>query len=43
MMKALDLPLATMQGLWLKATIKMAPPAAGPTTGTAGTSSAPAT
>ncbi|MFD2081648.1 Lysophospholipase L1 [Actinopolymorpha cephalotaxi] len=38
MMKALDRPIATMQGLWLKTTIKMAPPAAGPTTGTVGTS-----
>ncbi|MET9315339.1 SGNH/GDSL hydrolase family protein [Kribbella sp. NPDC003505] len=38
MMKTLDRPIATMQGLWLRATIKMAPPAAGPTSGTVGTS-----
>ncbi|MFY1636761.1 SGNH/GDSL hydrolase family protein [Solwaraspora sp. WMMB335] len=38
MMKALDRPIGTMQGLWLKATTKMAPPAAGPTTGTVGRS-----
>ncbi|MBY8871771.1 SGNH/GDSL hydrolase family protein [Micromonospora sp. PLK6-60] len=36
----MDLPIATMQGLWLKATIKIAPPAAGPTTGTVGTTTA---
>lgn len=35
-MRRLDLPVAAVQGRWLRATIKMAPPAAGPTTGTSG-------
>jgi len=34
-MKRLQLPVAAAQGMWMRSTIKMAPPTAGPTGGTA--------
>lgn len=36
-MKRLQLPVAAAQGMWMRSTIKMAPPATGPTGGTVGT------
>jgi lysophospholipase L1-like esterase len=41
-MRRLHLPVAAAQGLWLRSTIKVAPPAPGPTRGRAGTTSRPA-
>lgn len=40
-MKLLQLPVAAMQGIWMRSSIKMAPPAAGPTSGTVGTAPRP--
>ena len=40
-MNRLKLPVAAVQGMWMRAAMKPAPPAAGPTRGTVGTSSAP--
>jgi hypothetical protein len=37
--KRLQLPVAAVQGMWMRSTIKMAPPATGPTSGTVGTTS----
>lgn len=37
MKRSLDVPLAAVQGLWLKTTIRMPPQATGMTTGTVGT------
>jgi lysophospholipase L1-like esterase len=37
----LQLPVAAAQGMWLRSTIKLAPPATGPTQGTMGTTSRP--
>jgi hypothetical protein len=39
--KRLQLPVAVVQGMWMRSTIKLAPPATGPTSGTAGTGSRP--
>lgn len=41
-MNPLLLPIVAAQGMWLRATLKMASPATGPTTGTAGDGSGPA-
>ena len=41
-MRRYQLPIAAVQGMWLRSTIKLAPPAPGPTTGTVGTTSRPA-
>ena len=41
-MRRLQLPIAAVQGMWLRSTIKLAPPAPGPTTGRAGTGTRPA-
>lgn len=41
-MNGLQRPVAAVQGLWLRSTIKFAPPATGPTHGTIGTTSRPA-
>ena len=38
-MRRYQLPIAAVQGMWLRSTIKLAPPAPGPTTGTVGTTS----
>jgi lysophospholipase L1-like esterase len=38
----LHLPVAAVQGIWLRSTIKVAPPAAGPARGRVGTTSRPA-
>jgi lysophospholipase L1-like esterase len=37
--KRLQLPVAAAQGMWMRSTIKMAPPASGPASGTVGTTS----
>jgi hypothetical protein len=37
--KRLQLPVAAVQGMWMRSTTKMAPPATGPTSGTVGTTS----
>jgi lysophospholipase L1-like esterase len=37
--KPLQLPVAAAQGMWMRSTTKMAPPATGPTSGTVGTTS----
>jgi hypothetical protein len=37
--KRLQLPVAAVQGIWMRSTIKVAPPATGPTSGTVGTTS----
>jgi lysophospholipase L1-like esterase len=37
--KRLQLPVAAVQGRWMRSTTKMAPPATGPTSGTVGTTS----
>lgn len=41
-MNRLQLPVAAVQGMWLRSTIKLAPPATGPTHGTMGKRSRPA-
>jgi lysophospholipase L1-like esterase len=41
-MRRSHLPVAAVQGIWLRSTIKVAPPAPGPTTGRVGTTSRPA-
>lgn len=40
-MKRLQLLIALVQGMWLRSTLKLAPPAAGPACGTVGTGSGP--
>lgn len=40
-MNRLQLPVAVVQGMWLRRAMKPAPPATGPTRGTAGTPSSP--
>jgi hypothetical protein len=40
-MRRLQLPAAVVQGMWMRSTIKLAPPATGPTSGTVGTVSRP--
>jgi lysophospholipase L1-like esterase len=39
--KRLRLPVAVVQGMWMRSTIELAPPATGPTSGTVGTVSRP--
>lgn len=40
-MNRLQLPVAAVQGMWLRSTVKPAPPATGATTGTVGTTARP--